>query len=128
MKAYITCPCSNSQNRLNLLPVIRLILKKNKINSYIFKIGGVPKEIFRRDYKQIKNSDLIIAEVSESSHGVGIEIGMSYCLDLKRILLIQGKKHITKLAIGMPGTIIINYKDEEDLKIKLEKTLHKIIV
>lgn len=128
MKAYITCPCSHSQNRLDLLPVIESVVKNNGLNTFVFEIGGTPEEIFNRDYSNVKDSDLIIAEVSERSHGVGIEIGMSYCLGLKRILLIDEQENVTKLAEGMPDTTIIRYKNENDLKTKLEATLSKIMI
>ena len=126
MKAYITCPCSHSQDKLNLLPIIKSVAENIGIEPSVFKIGGSPEEIFKRDYSQIKESDIIIAEVSERSHGVGIEIGMSYCLGLKRILLINENEYVTKLVQGMPDTTIIRYKDEVDLKIKLESTFYKL--
>ncbi len=119
MKAYITCPVSHTKERLNLLSKIKLIVEKKGINSFVFEIGGDPKDIFNRDYAQLKSCDLIIAEVSETSHGVGIEIGISYCLNLKRILLLEKGKSLTKLAQGMPDTIIIEYENFEDLKEKL---------
>ncbi|PIP26079.1 MAG: hypothetical protein CO140_03610 [Candidatus Moranbacteria bacterium CG_4_9_14_3_um_filter_40_7] len=128
MKAYITCPCSHSQNRLNLLPIIEAVAKNSGLDTFVFEIGGTPEEIFNRDYSNIKDSDLIIAEVSERNHGVGIEIGMSYCLGLKRILLLHEQENVTKLAQGMPDTTIIRYKDEDDLKTKLEATLSKIMI
>ena len=126
MKAYITCPVTHTNNRLDLLPEIERIVKLKGLESFIFKIGGNPKEIFDRDFKQLKSSDLIIAEVSELSHGVGIEIGLSFGLGLKRILLLQRKKEITKLAQGMPNTTIILYENLEDLKEKLTSVLDKI--
>lgn len=118
MKAYITCPVSHTKERLNLLPEIKNILNEKGINSFIFEIGGNSSEIFNRDYKQLKSCDLIIAEVSETSHGVGIEIGISYCLNLKRILLIEKGKYLTKLAQGIPNTIIVEYENLEELKNK----------
>ena len=126
MKAYITCPVSHTKNRLNLLPEIKSIAEKNNIDCFVFEIGGKPTEIFKRDYEQLKSCDLIIAEVSETSHGVGIEIGLSYCLDLKRILLLEKWKSVTKLAQGMPNTIIIEYCDIKDLKEKLSSVLKDI--
>jgi hypothetical protein len=128
MKAHITCPCTHSQDRLQLLPTIKYVVENNGIESFVFEIGGTPDEIFHRDHSNIKDSDLIIAEVSERSHGVGIEIGMAYCLGLKRILLIDEKRSVTKLAQGMPDTTIINYKDENDLKSKLDSVIHKLIL
>jgi nucleoside 2-deoxyribosyltransferase len=123
MKAYITCPVSHSKERLALLPEIKSIVESEGIDTFIFEIGGNSEEIFKRDYEQLKSCDLLIAEVSETSHGVGIEIGISYCLNLKRILLIDEGKYITNLALGIPNTIIIKYKNLEDLKQKLSNKL-----
>ncbi len=126
MKAYITCPVSHTKERLNFLPDIKKLVEEKGIDSFVFEIGGDPIEIFERDYKQLKSCDLIIADVSETSHGVGIEIGMSYCLNLKRILLLEKGKHVTKLAKGMPNTIIVEYENLEDLKSKLSSALDSI--
>ena len=126
MKAYITCPVSHTKERLDLLPEIKSVVKEKGIDFFVFKIGGNPAEIFNRDYKQLKSCDLIIAEVSETSHGVGMEIGMSYCLNLKRILLLEEGKHVTKFAQGMPGTTIIEYKNIKDLKTKLSSVLDRL--
>lgn len=123
MKAYINCPVSHSQNKLNLLPEIKKIVEEKGITAFVFEIGGTPQEIFERDYNQLKSSDIIIAEVSDTSHGVGIEIGMSYCLNCKRILLIEKGKYVTKLAQDMPNTKIIEYENLSDLKNKLSNAL-----
>lgn len=126
MKAYITCPVTNSKERLNLLPQIKEFLKEKKIDSFVFEIGGTPSEIFERDYNQLKSSNFLIADVSEVSHGVGIEIGMSYCLGLKIILLIEKGKKFTRLAQGIPNALIIEYKNLNDLKTKLDSVITKI--
>lgn len=125
MKAYITCPVSHSNNRIFLLPEIEKIVRESGIDTFVFQIGGTPEEIFTRDHKQLQSCDLLIAEVSETSHGVGIEIGMSYCLGLERILLHEKGKYITKLAQGMPKTQIVEYTDVSDLKVQLSAALKK---
>ncbi len=127
MKAYITCPVDHTKERLSLLPEIEKVVVSKGIEPFVFKIGGSPEEILERYYMQLKSCQLIIAEVSETSHGVGIEIGMSYCLGLKRILLLEKGKFVTKLAHGMPNTTIIEYTDVEDLKNKLSLALDKFI-
>ncbi|MAG02815.1 hypothetical protein CMI42_05750 [Candidatus Pacearchaeota archaeon] len=126
MKAYITCPVGHTKERLNFLPEIKKIVDEKDINAFVFEIGGSPTEIFNRDYEQLRSCDLIIAEVSETSHGVGIEIGMSYCLNLKRILLLEKGKYVTKLAQGMPNTVIIEYENLEELRNKLSSALNDI--
>jgi hypothetical protein len=123
IKAYITCPVSQTQKRLNLLAHIKSVVESKGIKAFVFIVGGTPEKIFKRDYKQIASSSLLIAEVSEPSHGVGTEIGMSYCLGLKRILLIQKGNCLTKLLQGMPETVVIEYKTRQDLKNKLSKEL-----
>ena len=125
MKAYITCPVSHTQKRLNLLPVIKEIVESKGIKPYVFKVGGSPREIFQRDLKQLKSRDILIAEVSERSHGVGVEIGLSYLLGLRRILLLEKGNSITKLIKGMPKTVIIEYENIGDLKEKLLNFLKK---
>ena len=119
MKAYITCPVSHTKNRLLLLPKIEKIVQSAGIETFVFKIGGTPTEIFNRDYNQLKSCDLLIAEVSETSHGVGIEIGLSFCFDLERILLFEKGQKVTKLAQGMPNTTLIEYENLKDLQTKL---------
>lgn len=128
MKAYITCPVSHSDNRLHILPVVKSICDELDIKSFVFGIGGTAKEIFKKDYEEIKSSDIIIAEVSETSHGVGIEIGMSYCLGLKRILIMEKGKFVTKMATGMPDTYIIEYSSVDDLKNKVKTQLKKMVI
>jgi hypothetical protein len=123
MKAYITCPVSHTSKRLKLLPLIEKVVKTKGIEPFVFKIGGKPADIFQRDLEALKSSDILIAEVSERSHGVGIEIGISYNFVLKRILLIEKGGFVTKLAEGMPDTQIIEYSDEADLIAKLGEAL-----
>ncbi|PIN89901.1 hypothetical protein COU60_02290 [Candidatus Pacearchaeota archaeon CG10_big_fil_rev_8_21_14_0_10_34_76] len=126
MKAYITCPVSHTNTRLDLLPEIKKIAEEAGLDTYVFEVGGTPEDIFKRDHDQLKSCDLIIAEVSETSHGVGIEIGMSFFIGMKRILLLEKGKEVTKLAQGMPNTKIIHYQNLEDLKSKLIHALSEM--
>jgi nucleoside 2-deoxyribosyltransferase len=126
MKAYITCPVSHTKERLKLLPEIKSVVESHGIDAYVFEVGGTPEGIFKTDYEQLKSCDIIIAEVSETSHGVGIEIGLSYPLGLKRILLLEKRKYVSKLAQGMPNTIILEYGNLEELKAKLSSVLESI--
>jgi len=127
MKAYITCPVSYTQKRLDLLPIIEELVESMGIESFVFKIGGSSEEIFQRDLEALKSSDILIAEISEASHGVGIEIGLSYSLGLKRILLIENGNNVTKLIQGMSDTVILEYTDKEDLKKKLGDCLQNLL-
>jgi nucleoside 2-deoxyribosyltransferase len=128
MKVYITCPVSHTDNRLNILPEIKSVVEEVGMEPFVFQIGGTPEEIFNRDYNELKNSQIVIAEVSERSHGGGIEIGLSYHLGLKRILLLERGQYVSKLAQGIPDTVIVEYESIVDLRTKLAKTLGQISI
>lgn len=123
MKAYITCPICITNTRLPLLAEVENIAKKEKIEVFFFDISGSPEEVFEKDFFRLQSSQLLIAEVSEPSHGVGILIGLSFFLDLKRILLIEKGRKLSKIASGIPDTQLIEYDDTIDLKKKLTEAL-----
>jgi nucleoside 2-deoxyribosyltransferase len=72
-----------------------------------------PGDIYNRDVNWIQESDLLIAEVSTPSHGVGYEIG--YALDLEKPVLCIFKKGVvvSKMITGNPHRLlaVMEYKD-----------------
>ncbi len=70
----------------------------------VMPLEGVvsPHDVYARDVAWITGCDLLLAEISTPSHGVGYEIG--YALSLgKRVLCLhrQGRK-ISKMILGNP--------------------------
>ncbi len=77
-----------------------------------------PNEVYRRDIAWIDESQVVIAEVSTPSHGVGYEV--SYALERgKPVLCIHrsGVK-VSKMLTGntMPGIRIAEYADLDDAR------------
>ena len=72
-----------------------------------------PRDIYNRDVNWIQESDLLIAEVSTPSHGVGYEIG--YALDLDKPVLCLSQKGVvvTKMITGNPNPLltVMEYQD-----------------
>ena len=72
-----------------------------------------PGDIYDRDVNWIQESDLLIAEVSTPSHGVGYEIG--YALDLEKPVLCLSQKGIvvSKMITGNPDPLltVLEYQD-----------------
>ncbi len=81
-----------------------------------------PGDIYNRDVNWIRESDLLIAEVSTPSHGVGYEIG--YALDLEKPVLCLFKNGVvvSKMITGNPHRLltVMEYKDMSDA----EEILH----
>ncbi len=65
-----------------------------------------PGDIYNRDVSWIRESDLLIAEISTPSHGVGYEIG--YALDLEKPVLCLYKKGVvvSKMITGNPHPLL----------------------
>ncbi len=87
------------------------------------------KEIYERQQKRIEESDLVIAEASKPSHGVGGEIVFALSLG-KPVLALVYKKfedHISPMLAGNPSeNLFIEYYDEDSVKNKLNDFIKHI--
>ena len=59
-----------------------------------------PKEVYERDVAWIRACDVLIAEVSIPSHGVGYEIGFALGLGIPVLALYQGGRKVSKMISG----------------------------
>lgn len=76
--------------------------------------------IYERDYNAINSCDAIIAEVSEPSIGVGMEIMIAKFIG-KRIICLSKTKEISNILKGMPEITLLYYNDPKELKDKLKE-------
>lgn len=87
-----------------------------------------PFDIYFRDVTWIEESDLLIAEVSTPSHGVGYEIG--YALDLNKPVLCLYREQIvvSKMILGNPHPLltVLSYKDLNEAEKLLREYLSEI--
>ena len=80
------------------------------------------KDIHDRDMKWLIESDIIIAEVTNPSLGVGYEIGRAIELNKNMICLYRTKtdKRLSAMITGSENLNIIEYEDFNSLKQQLE--------
>jgi len=133
MKIYFTA--STSVNG-ELHPQYNLIVKYIKNNNAILTSGEqivTPKlleedkkhtsqQIFERQKKRIESSDLIIAETSKPSHGVGGEIVYALSLGKPVLALIDTKFEdaISPMLVGNPSdNLFVEYYDQDNLQMKV---------
>jgi nucleoside 2-deoxyribosyltransferase len=86
-------------------------------------------KIFKRDIEVIKNSKLIIAEITNPSTGTGVEIGFALKLKKPIICLAHKDVDITNMVLGpvhMGLIKFIRYENEKDVLIKLEDMLMEL--
>jgi 2'-deoxynucleoside 5'-phosphate N-hydrolase len=83
--------------------------------------------IYSRDINWIFNSDVIIAEVSNPSLGVGYELGLAVTKN-KKILCLYQKENSNKISAmiaGCPNITTVSYKNIEDAKAIINNFLKK---
>ncbi|MDD3245183.1 MAG: nucleoside 2-deoxyribosyltransferase, partial [Candidatus ainarchaeum sp.] len=76
------------------------------------------KEIFDRDVSWIKEADVILAEVTQVSLGVGYELGLSESLDKKIICLYRPKegKRLSAMISGNEKFLVKEYHTIDNAK------------
>jgi len=72
-----------------------------------------PNDVYERDANWIRACDLLIAEVSVPSHGVGYEIGFALGIGKPVLALYQSGRKLSKMISGNP---------DENLKVETYNT------
>lgn len=65
-----------------------------------------PQEVYTRDAGWIRECDVLVAEVSVPSHGVGYEVGFALSLGKRVLALYQEGRKISKMLNGNPDPLL----------------------
>jgi nucleoside 2-deoxyribosyltransferase len=86
-----------------------------------------PAEVYARDTTWLRDCNLLIAEISLPSHGVGYEIGFALALGKPVLALYQEGRTISKMVRGNPdpNLSLSCYKTPEDAVGEVQKFLNK---
>jgi nucleoside 2-deoxyribosyltransferase len=68
-----------------------------------------PRDVYERDVKWVEESDVLIAEVSTPSHGVGYEIGYALSIGKPVLCLYQNGVRVSKMITGNPAVRVLAY-------------------
>lgn len=79
--------------------------------------------IFSSDLEELRRSDVLIAEISTPSHGVGYKIAKCELIGIPIAALYrEGSNYIISALIsGNPSVTVIKYSDTADLQKKLQE-------
>lgn len=140
MMIYFACSIRGEQGGLEEKEFINKTLKElgHEVVSEIFvtqdnnnnNLGTMtPQQIYERDISWIKESNIIVADVSRVSLGVGFEIGWMLKDGRKVVALcredrFEGLSNMIK-GCSEPNFSLIVWKDFDELKNKLAKKLNE---
>ncbi|HSL46908.1 MAG TPA: nucleoside 2-deoxyribosyltransferase [Anaerolineales bacterium] len=89
-----------------------------------------PQAVYARDIAWIRDCDVLIAEVSVPSHGVGYEIGFSLALGKPVLALYQQGRKVSKMISGNPdlNLSVECYETAAEAVVQIKKFLntHKL--
>jgi nucleoside 2-deoxyribosyltransferase len=76
-----------------------------------------PVEIYIRDMRWLEDCDVVVAEVSTPSHGVGYEVAVGLTMQKPVLCCYQRGKRISKIITGNtnPTLRVVEYEDEEEV-------------
>lgn len=113
--------------------IIALLTSHGEVISEHLNDNGSPEKdektgdpmIYARATESIRHSDLLIAEVSQPSLGVGYEIGLAEAIGIPVIALFHrgSEHHISAMIAGNEKIITLPYDTFEELGALLEKQL-----
>ncbi|MHC1740219.1 MAG: nucleoside 2-deoxyribosyltransferase [Anaerolineaceae bacterium] len=89
-----------------------------------------PGEIFARDMNWLKNCDLVVAEVTSPSHGVGYEIAMALTMGKPVFCCYLKGRKVSMILTGnsSPNLILCAYESIEEAEAAMEDFLIRVSV
>lgn len=83
--------------------------------------------VFQQDHLGLQQCDLLIAEVSEPSHGVGSELMQAYFQETPIVCLCRKGKQLSRMVTGNPMVReVIHYASEQDCLQELAAALWRM--
>lgn len=138
LKIYFSAPIKGDRSNLETNKFIVKFLKKARhtiLTEHVVSENPIekelsPKQIYLRDMKWLKESNVLIAEVSYPSLGVGFEIAKALSLGKPVICLLKKelKERCSLLIRGIqdPGFKVIEYVNLYELEEKLLRALSNV--
>ncbi|MDZ7263269.1 MAG: nucleoside 2-deoxyribosyltransferase [candidate division KSB1 bacterium] len=133
MKIYFSASISGGRAFLDIYKKIVAYLKQRNLevltehiivdNIFDFEQKWSPREIFERDIHWLDESDVVIAEVSNPSLGVGYEICYALEHHIPTLCLYQPGIFVSRMIIGntSPHLLLFEYPDESQLYQQIER-------
>lgn len=133
MKIYFSGSITGGRDDMHLYAEIIPMLKQygtvltehigNLAMNALGQVHMTPEEVYKKDTDWIKEADIVIAEVTTPSLGVGYELGFAEALKKKIVCLYrtQEGKQVSRMVLGNKYNQCFEYKEIKDLEAIFEK-------
>lgn len=136
MKFYFAGSIRSGRDKLNVFIEINKILNKygNVLDKHVaspnvFEIekNNSEEDIYIRDINWIKECDILVAEASTPSLGVGYEIAYAESLNKQIICIYDENTNLTAMIRGNKNIKLIKYNDINNMLYELEALLKELV-
>lgn len=126
MNIYFACSITGGRGFESIYQaIVRALVEEGHLvptahlaESTVLSVEAVvhPNEVYERDVAWIRACDVVIAEVSVPSHGVGYEIGFALGIGKPVLALFQEGCKVSKMITGNPdpNLIVRSYQTPEN--------------
>ncbi|MEM2142763.1 MAG: nucleoside 2-deoxyribosyltransferase [Candidatus Thorarchaeota archaeon] len=133
VRVYLSGPIVHEDHRPDeFYNVVTKTLRE--LDAYVFAPQFLPRlqprEIYTRDVSEVRTCDVLIAEVSNPSHGVGMEVMLAAHLS-KPVLMFRrrGSRELSLMMQGLPGKALFVYDHVEEVRSRLcSLDLSKLVI
>jgi len=138
MNIYFSCSITGGRKDQHIYQRIVNFLVKNGhevptehlASSNVMKdeLGLNAVDVYQRDMEWVRNCDVLIAEVSTPSHGVGYEIAAAIFLGKQVMCCYHKDKKISKIISGntSKNVQVFTYQSEDELISEIENFIKEI--
>ena len=132
MRFYFAGAIRGGRNKIDTFIKINDLLKKygevldeHVANPNVQKMeqNFLLEQIYERDINWINECDLVVAEVSTPSLGVGYEIGYAESINKDIICVYEKDANVSAMIRGNQSIELIQYETDDELLPKLESRL-----
>jgi len=112
MNIYFACSITGGREFESMYQIIvralaekgHVVLTAHLVESDVMTVEAAvnPKDVYLRDTVWIRSCDLLVAEISVPSHGVGYEIGFALGIGKPVLALYQEGRKVSKMISGNP--------------------------
>jgi len=119
-RVYLAVPLAYNRDQLLASSIAEAIEKKGHTITSRWVLDRDPswglsaEQVAKRDFDSLEASDVLVAEISTPSHGVGMEIEFAIMKGKKVICLKRPDSRLSGLIAGTKSIHVLNYLDRED--------------
>lgn len=130
MNIYFCGSMTHSQVKMNDYKELIDYLEQygNVLNKFVGEkiVDYNPSDIYKRDTSNLKNADILIADVSIVSTGVGFELGYADLLKIKTLVIYDEALPLpSSLIIGNNNFEVKSYKNLDEAKLIIKEFVEK---